>query len=102
MVVRRVSELRGGDGVLRGAEVVCVGGWIERSPGRMQEGGEGECKYEAFLCVGTARDDDAENADRKLPAAETRGVACEQPPQPPRLCPKSGESCESARAVAQF
>ena len=35
MVVQRVLELRGGDGVLRGAEVVCGGGWIGRSPGRM-------------------------------------------------------------------
>lgn len=23
-------------------------------------------------------------------------------PQPPRLCPKSGESCESASVIAQF
>jgi hypothetical protein len=30
-----VLELGGGDGVLRGAEVVFVGGWIGRSPGRM-------------------------------------------------------------------
>ena len=31
-------------------------------------------------CVWVRARDDAGNADRKLPAAETRGVACEQPP----------------------